>query len=491
MYSAPTDSSPTRPLPWAILGITGLGAFLVGLDLSIANITFPSIQSSFAAAATGLSWILNGYIVAYAGLLIVAGTVADRYGRRRVFVVGLAGFVGASALVGAAGSVELLIVARVIQGLFAALVTPASLGLLVAALPQERRATGIALWGAMVALAVVAGPSVGAGITEVASWRWAFLLNVPVGLVALLAATRILRESRVERGARRSDLLGGLLVAVMTGTAALGIVQGESWGWSSLGIVASFLVASLSGVLLVARIRWSDEPIVPRALFRQRAFNSANLSVFVFAVGFFGMFLAAVLFLTSVWGYSTLHAGLAITPGPFIVAIVAGPAGRLAERWGFRATVVPGMIVFTLGLVWLWQGPDASPDYLAEWLPGQMLLGLGVGFVLPILPGAAMAGAPPTAFALVTGVNQTARQLGAVIGTALVVALVDIPGSAEPLLAFDEIWIVLVAAGTLATAVSLTLPARQTLRPQVAIERNDSDGRDRDPVSLPRPQLDD
>ena len=181
---------------WKVLAATGLGMFIVGLDLSIANVAFPDIQRSFPTASLAdLSWVLNGYIVLYAGLLIVAGRLADQFGRRRLFLAGIVGFVAASALVAAAPTKELLIGARALQGASAAFATPASFGLVVAAFPSERRSTAVALWGAILAVAVATGPSLGAAVIEVASWRWAFLLNLPIGIPALIFASRVLTES--------------------------------------------------------------------------------------------------------------------------------------------------------------------------------------------------------------------------------------------------------------------------------------------------------
>ncbi|MEE9278041.1 MAG: MFS transporter [Dehalococcoidia bacterium] len=239
---------------WAVLAATGLGMFLVGLDVSIANIAFPDIRRSFPRASfADLSWVLNAYIVLYAGLLIAAGRIADRIGRRRVYLTGLTGFVAASALVASAPSAETLIGARAAQGAFAAIATPASLGLLVAAFPPERRAMAVSLWGAILAVAVATGPSVGAAVIEAASWRWAFLLNLPIGLIVLLFAYRVLRESPPDTTSTRPDILGGLLVTATVALAALAIVQGRDWGWTSAAVIGTLAAAGAALLTLVWR----------------------------------------------------------------------------------------------------------------------------------------------------------------------------------------------------------------------------------------------
>jgi EmrB/QacA subfamily drug resistance transporter len=449
--------APTIPsTAWKILAATGLGMFLVGLDVSIVNVAFPSLRADFEGATTAsLSWVLTAYSIVYAGLLIISGRVADRVGRRRIFTAGLGVFVVGSVAVALAPTVGVLVAMRGVQGIGAAMVTPSSMGLVLAAWPPQRRATAIALWGAVFAVAVAVGPSLGAVIIEGLSWRWAFLVNLPVGVGVLWWSRSVLVETERDLRAAPPDLVGAVLVTVATAGTTLGIVQGRHWGWTSLPVLGSFAIAGAVIVAFVHRTRTRPDPIVPVSLFRIGSFRTASLALFTFSLGFFAFFLSMVLFLTDVWGYSILKAGLAITGGPATVAVVANFGGRLADRLGHRAVIVPGALLHAAGVAWwLWRlGPE--PNFATGWLPGLVLSGAGIGATLGILAAAGVSEVGPENFSVAGAVTQTGRQLGGAIGLAIMIAVLGEPDGLDPTLhAFDRVFIYIIAMSLAAAIIA-------------------------------------
>ena len=448
MRGSATTTAPPRattrrmPSPTTVLGICSLGVFMAFVDATIVNIAFPDIESSFPSSDISvLSWVLNAYNIVFAAFLVVAGRIADLIGRRRVFLIGIAVFSIASALCGAAPSIEALIAARVLQALGAALLVPASLSLVLQAFPAGRHAHSVALLSAVAALAAGVGPTLGGLLVSVDSWRLVFLVNVPIGIAAFALSRRSLVESREPGRRRMPDLLGALIFALAISTFVLGVVEGQSWGWTSPRILGSFAAAAVFLALFVWRSAQQRSPIFDIDLFRHRTFSVANSMTLIAAAGYFGYTLVNVLFLTGVWGYSVLDAGLAITPGPFIAAAVAGPSSRIAERLGHRPVLVAGGLIWAGAVYWFVTQVGLTPDYVGEWLPGMVLLGIGAGTLFPNLSGAAVASAPGKAFATATGINSVARQVGAALGVALVVAIVGTPGPTEVAGAFDNAWI--------------------------------------------------
>jgi NTE family protein len=424
-----------------VLAICSVGVFMAFVDATIVNIAFPDIALSFPASDISvLSWVLNAYNIVFAAFLVVAGRVADLIGRRRVFLLGIVVFTVASGLCAAAPTIGTLIGFRVLQALGAALLVPASLSLVLQAFPVDRHAHAVALLSAVGALAAGLGPSLGGLLVSLDSWRLVFLVNLPVGALAYVLARRQLVESREPGRRRMPDLAGAMIFAAAIATLVLAVVQGEDWGWASPRIVASF---AASGALLAAFLWRSSKhrsPIFDLGLFRHRTFSVANSMTAVAAAGYYGYTLLNVLFLVGVWRYSVLDAGLAITPGPFVAAAVAGPSSRLAGRLGHRPVLVVGGLIWAAAVYWFVLMVGVTPDYLGEWLPGMVLLGVGAGVLFPNLSGAAVASAPGEAFATATGLNSVARQVGAALGVALVIAILGVPEPAEAAAAFDRAW---------------------------------------------------
>jgi EmrB/QacA subfamily drug resistance transporter len=444
----------------ALVALCG-GAFLGFLDATIVNVAFPDIRASFPEAGTSeLSWVLDGYFIALAAFLIPAGGIADRIGRRRVFVGGIAAFSLASALCAVAPTWETLIAARILQGLAAAVATPSSLALLLPLFPVERRAQGVGIWGASAALAAACGPPLGGLLVEVADWRWIFLVNLPLGLLVVLVALRTLDEQRDEQATGLPDLGASVLAALGLGLLALAIVEGERWGWTSAGTLGSAAAAVALTALVARRCATHPRPLVDPALLRFAGFRWGNLGTLLFAMAFFATILGNILFLTGVWRYSVLDAGLATVPGPLASALVAGPAGRLADRLGHRAVIVPGALVYACGLLLL-RGAGNEPDWVGTWLPAMTLTGIGIGLAFPTLGAAAAADVPPERFGVASAVNGAFRQFGAVLGTAILVAIVGEPTTlAAASAAADDGYLFGIVAALLAGGAALALRPR-------------------------------
>jgi EmrB/QacA subfamily drug resistance transporter len=434
---------PTRSqIPWSVFVVTVAAGFMVALDLSIVNVAFPSIKQSFADVPTAsLSWVLAGYSVVFGALLLGSGRIADRSGRRRIFLLGLLIFALGSLACGIAPSAWILIGGRVVQAVGAALLMPASLALLLTATPAPSRAQAVALWGGISALAVALGPSLGSVLIDAGGWRWAFFVNLPIAVAAGIATRRLVPESVI--GGPVPDLLGVAILSGAVATLALAITQGGEWGWSSGRIVGLFVLAAVLGPLAIRRSAHHEAPAIDLAVFETRTVALANAATFLYAVGFFGMLLGNVLFLTSVWHYSTLAAGLAITPGPLVVAALSGPSGKLASRVGYGPVLVAGGLTFAAGLMYYVEVVGSHPHFVTNWLPGSLLVGLGVALTFPVLSAAAVAGLPQDRFGVGGAINQTARQIGAVLGVAILIAIIGTPTSvSDALTRFRTSWMV-------------------------------------------------
>src|SRR5919202_1606468 len=318
---------------WQVLLVTSVAVFMIFLDVTIVNIAFPDIRASFGGESLGaLSWILNAYNIVFAALLVPAGRLADRLGRRRTFIAGLLTFLAASVVAGVAPSVPVLVGARVVQAAGAAALVPTSLALLLPEFPLQQRATATGIWGAMGAIAAALGPSLGGTLVDAAGWRWVFFVNLAIGLPALVPARRLLRESREPNPGPLPDGIGvGLLVGGVA-LLSLGIVKGQDWGWGGGRVVGTLAAATALLVLFAIRSSRHPAPVVEAALFRVRSFAVANAGAFAFALGFYAFLLGNVLFLPGVWHYSILTAGFAMTPGPLFAAVGAVAAGRTAVR---------------------------------------------------------------------------------------------------------------------------------------------------------------
>ncbi len=446
-----------------VIGVVAVAVFMASLDLFIVNIAFPQIAKEFAGASlSSLSWVLNAYTVVFAALLIPAGRWSDAVGRKRAFLLGVGIFIAASAVCAGAPSIGFLIGARAVQAGGAALLMPASLGLLLPSFAPKRQHVAIGVWAAVAGVAAAAGPPLG-GLLVQASWRWVFLVNVPVGLVTLALGWRSLREIR-HADPVRADLLGAGILTLSIGAAIVAIVKGPDWGWTSAPILGLFVVALAALGSLARRSSTHPAPIVEPELLRVRALRITTLGSLLFFVAFTAMLLASVLFLTEVWHRDILTTGLMIAPGPALAALFAVPGARLGARFGPGPVGAAGAVLFALGgAIWLARlGPTVH--YAADYLPSIITGGTGVGLVLPSLTSAAVAALPPARLATGIAVQTTGRQIGSALGVAgLVAVLGSAPGVAND---FAGAWELMIAS---ALGAALTLASiRRAGRPVIA-----------------------
>jgi EmrB/QacA subfamily drug resistance transporter len=455
---------------WKVLLVTSVAVFMSFLDVTIVNIAFPDIRSSFPTTSLpGLSWILTAYNIVFAALLVPGGRLADRTGRRRTFMAGLVTFLAASVAAGLAPGVAVLVVARVVQAAGAAALVPTSLALLLPEFPLAQRATATGIWGATGAVAAAVGPSLGGALVDAAGWRWVFFVNVAIGVPALIPARRLLRESREPDPGPMPDAAGVALLVAGVALVSLAIVQGQAWGWGG----ARVLGALGAGIVLLAGFAWRSShhpaPVVEPALFAVRSFAVANAGAFAFALGFYAFLLGNVLFLTGVWHYSILTAGFAMTPGPLMAAVGAVAGGRLADRFGQRAVALPGGLLFGLGTLGVAASTGTAPAYAAEILPWLPLTGLGVGLSFSAWGSAAVAELPPSRFATGGAIVGCVRQIGAVLGIAILVAVLARATPADPIGPFHEAWRLIGSAGLTSAAIALGLGRVHARDPEAAL----------------------
>ena len=447
-----------RIAPSRVLLVASFGAFLAFLDATIVNVAFPSIRTSFPESSIGsLSWVLNAYNIVFAAFLVVCGRLADLIGRRRSYVAGIALFTLASCWCAAAPNLELLVAGRVLQALGSAMLVPASLALVVEAFPESRRAHAIGLWGATAAVAAGLGPPIGGALVQVGDWRWAFLVNLPVGGIALVAARRSLVESRSPGRRTLPDLPGALLLAAALALLNLAIIKAPDWGWASPRVLGALVVTLLMGAAFVRSTARHRAPVIDPALVRIPAFRVASAATVLAGGGFYAYLLTNILWLQYVWGYDVLRAGLALVPGAVVAAVVAARLGPLAERVGYRGLVVPGALVWAGAYLWYHQRVGLTPAFWTEWLPGQVLSGIGVGATLPLLASAALAAVPGGRYATASALVSSARQLGGVLGVSLLVVIIGTPTPATVVGALRDGWMLSIGAFLAAAVVAALL----------------------------------
>ena len=353
----------TRPArPWPVFWVASVATFLVSLDTTMLFAAFDPLRHAFSdASAADLSWVLNAYTVVYATLLIPSGGLADTYGRKRVFLIGVALFLAASAACGLAGSVSWLVAARVLQAVGAALLTPASLSIVLAAFPQTQRAVMVSLWGAVGGLAAAVGPSAGSFVIDRFGWPWAFYINLPLGGLALWRGAALLTESIKSGERRRVDGVGMALLMLAVGAVTLAIVESDAPNWSRVELKAMGATGIVAAAAFVVWARRTPAPLVDLALFRHRTYRFVNLATLAFGTAFSMMFLSLFFYMMNVWHFSLPQAGLAVTPGPLLVMPTAIVTGRLASRLGHRRFLVGGSLLYACSSLWFLLVPGDEP----------------------------------------------------------------------------------------------------------------------------------
>ncbi|MFF4851151.1 DHA2 family efflux MFS transporter permease subunit [Streptomyces sp. NPDC001194] len=410
--------------PWAVLVTVSLGFFMTLLDLTIVNIALPEMIGALGASLDQTLWVVSGYALVLAVLLITAGRLGDLWGPRRLFACGVAVFTLASVACGLAPSAGLLIAARGLQGLGAALLAPQTMALIISVFPARRRGTAMGVWGMVAGLATLSGPTLGGILVSTAGWRWIFLVNVPIGVAALVLTYLVVPDVRNGRG-RTFDLVGVLIATAALFCLAFGLQEGGRYGWGAgiRGLLAAG-TALAAGFLVHQRGRQDREPLVPFALFRDRNFTVLTALVALVSMAMIGLALPFNLYLQSVLHMSALEAGLVLAPSSLVSMAVAPFAGRLSDRMGGKYLLMAGLSLYAAGMVAivLAAGP-ATPWYL--FAPATAVTGLGVGCVVAPMSTEAMRNVEPRLAGAASGVNNTVRQIGSVIGAASVGALLQ------------------------------------------------------------------
>ncbi len=429
-------------LAWFTLAIASLAGFMVAMEVTVISLALPEIQDAFSEASfSALSWVFNAYSLGVASLLLVAGWAADLYGRKRLFLLGMAIFAVGSLGSGMAPSIGGLIVARFVQSVGGAMLFPSGLALILAIFPPARRQLAIGIWAATGGLAAALGPSLGALLVEAFGWRAVFLINVPIAAFALVVGPRVLVESRATGVSRHVDVIGVPLASLGVGALVGAIIQGDEWGWTSPGVLGLVVVGLVLIGLFVHRSMHHPAPLFDLHLLTVRSYRVGLIGSLLFSAGFFGSWVLLPSFFQRWWGWSVLHTGLALMPSALISAVLSGPIGSLVDRVGHRRVVAAGGLLAALG----WAGfallIDTEPNLWVLVLP-NLFLGLGMAVLFGMLVGAAMRDVPGTRFGMAGAGRTTTFQLSQAIGIAVAVAVVGRPLTASAALSsYRTVWL--------------------------------------------------
>jgi EmrB/QacA subfamily drug resistance transporter len=426
---------------WRIFGVMMIAWSMALLDISIVNITVPELQRDLDTDVDTVSWVVNAYNISFAVLLVSMGRLADQFGRRRFFVIGLSVFTVGSGLCAAAWTVEALIGFRVIQGIGAGIVAPLGFAMTALVFPPRQRGLGLALIAVVALVSSAVGPVLGGVIVEVANWHWIFLINVPIGIVGVLLALRVWPETWDLTASRRVDWLGMTLLGLSGFSAAYALVEANSRGWDD-GLILFLLQGSvLLGIAFFLSQRHGKDPMLTPALMENRQFLGANGAMLLFAMGALGaLFLLALVFV-DLWGYSQLEAALALTPVPLCGLLVWPVVGRAADRKQPRQIAVPALALMGIGMIafsFMPSTAESSWDYVMM-LPALALIGVGMGMVFPSINVGAMGAVMGQELGLASGILNTSRQVGAGLGIALLVAVLAVVSNERVGWAQDEL----------------------------------------------------
>ena len=406
---------------WWTLAAVSFGLFMIMLDNTVVNVALPSIERDLHADLSELQWIVTGYALTFAALMLVGGKIADAYGRRRIFVLGIVVFTVSSLLCGLATTSHQLIAARILQGAGAALMNPATLSIIAATFPPRERGTAIGVWAGTSALALAIGPLVGGLITEHLNWNWIFFVNVPIGILGIAASYLFIDESRDETH-ERLDLPGLASSAIGLFALTYGLIEANTYGWTSPRIVGSFVLAAVALVAFVLLERHQRAPMLPLELFANRTFTGANLVMLLVALAMFGVFFFVSLYMQNILGYSAVQAGAAFLPMTVLIILVAPMAGKASDRFGSRGLTTIGMLLIAVQLVLFSQlGADAT---FWQLLPCLLIGGVGMAFTMTPSAAAATRAVPVDKAGVGSGVLNSARQVGGTMGIALMGAIV-------------------------------------------------------------------
>ena len=451
--------------------ITSVALFMATLDNLVVTTSLPVIRADLGASIEDLEWTVNAYTLSFAVFLLTGAALGDRFGRRRLFVIGLGIFTAASVAAALAPSVEALIAARAVQGLGGAIVTPLTLTILSAAVSPKKRGVALGAWGGIGGLAVASGPLVGGAVVEGISWQWIFWLNVPIGLVLIPLAYFRLKETYGP--STRLDLPGLALVSTGLFGIVWGVVRGNAVGWSSTEIVGSLVVGSL---LTLAFVLWelrAPAPMLPLRFFRSRAFSAANVASLFMFFGMFGAIFLLAQFLQTVQGYSPLDAGLRILPWTAMPIFIAPIAGALSDRIGGRPLMAVGLALQAIGLGWLAAVSTPTVPY-AELVPAFVVSGIGMALFFAPVANVVLSAVRPREEGQASGANNAIRELGGVFGVAVLASVFSSYGGYESGQAYVDglvpaVWVGAVVVG-LGAVAALFIPRKRRPAEAPAVE---------------------
>ena len=430
------DASAARN-PWAVLAVLCLGLFMLLLDGTIVNIAIPHIQTYFSTSFSNIEWVMNAYILSFAVLLVTLGRFGDLWGRRKLFVAGMALFTAGSLACGLAPSIYLLIAFRVLQGIGGAAMMPSTLSIVAAVFPPARRGAAMGVWGGVSGLATAIGPTLGGIIVQYAtwpaaadSWRWIFLVNIPIGVAGVLLALRIVPESKNPTAVETLDLPGVGLVTASLFCLTFALIEGQNYGWTSATILGLFAAAAVAFALFYWREHRVHQPLIDFSLFRSLNFAAGNATGFLLSAAMMGAFFIIPVFLQSVLGYSAIKAGLVMAPMSVVIIFAAPAAGSLSDRLGSTWIVALGMFLLAAGLAWMAGlipgiakiSPATTP---ADLVAPFVISGIGIGLAIAPVTSAVMATAPRDRVGNASGVLSTVRQVGSLMGIAVLGAVLQ------------------------------------------------------------------
>jgi EmrB/QacA subfamily drug resistance transporter len=444
---------------WWTLAAVSFGLFMIMLDNTVVNVALPAIQRDLGAGLSELEWIVSGYALTFAALMLTGGKLADLLGRRRVFVGGLAVFAGSSLACALAPSAGFLIGARIVQGAGAALMNPATLSIISATFPPRERGSAIGIWAGVSALALAIGPLVGGLLTEHVGWSSIFYLNVPIGIVAIAASFLLIDESKDTTEGRRPDVPGQLASAVGLFALTYALIEANTYGWGSGRIAGALALAAAALLAFVLLERHQRAPMLDLGLFRNGTFAGANVVLLLVALAMFGVFFFLSLYMQNILGYSPVEAGAAFLPMTGLVIVVAPLAGRLSDRVGSRWLLTGGMALLALQLLYF--SRLGVNEGFWSLVPGMLLGGLGMPAVMAPASAAALSGVPVDKAGVGSAVLNSSRQLGGSIGVALMGAIMlhEIGGSRTPEAFVHGLSVALEVAAAIAVAGALVAVA--------------------------------
>jgi EmrB/QacA subfamily drug resistance transporter len=464
---------------WLALALLVAVQFMVVLDIAIVNVALPSIQTDLGFSQENLQWVISAYALFFGGVLLLGGRLADLLGRRRLFIAGLILFSISSLLAGLAWSEASLIGARALQGLGAAVITPAALSILTTTFAEgKERNIALGAWGGVGAFGAVAGVLLGGVLTDALSWEWIFFVNVPVGAIGLALTPLLLTESR-DLTAKSFDIPGAALVTGGLVALVFAITQANDYGWASAATIGVF---SLSAVLLAAFLVWEtrvSDPLMTFSIFRLRTLTGANVAGFILGTATFSMFLMLTLYMQQVLGYSAMKTGVAYLAVAGTAIFWSFLAANLVTRIGVKPVLVAGMAFLTAGVAYFTQ-VSVGGSYLADLLPGFLLISVGLGFSFVPISIAALAGVQPHEAGLASGLINTSQQIGGALGVAILATIATsttddavAAGDAAPVAltdGFEAAFIAGTAIALVGVLVSLFIVRREDLTPQEAVQ---------------------